>query len=50
MTVNWYGGGTRRVGTVGRTGHWYKAGEGREFEKLPRSVRELLFASLAPAA
>jgi hypothetical protein len=28
MTVNWYGGGKRRVGTVGRTGHWYKAGEG----------------------
>jgi hypothetical protein len=28
MTVRWYGGGTRRVGTVGRTGHWYKAGEG----------------------
>src|SRR5215207_6807945 len=28
MTVRWYGGGTRRVGTVGRTGHWYKAGGG----------------------
>lgn len=28
MTVGWYGGGTRRVGTVGRTGHWYRAGEG----------------------
>lgn len=28
MTVGWYGGGTRRVGTVGRAGHWYKAGEG----------------------
>ena len=28
MTVSWYGGGTRRVGTVGRTGHWYKAGDG----------------------
>jgi hypothetical protein len=28
MTVSWYGGGKRRVGTVGRTGHWYKAGEG----------------------
>lgn len=28
MTVSWYGGGTRRVGTVGRAGHWYKAGEG----------------------
>jgi hypothetical protein len=28
MTVSWYGGGTRRVGTVHRTGHWYKAGEG----------------------
>jgi hypothetical protein len=28
MTVNWYGGGRRRVGTVSRTGHWYKAGEG----------------------
>jgi hypothetical protein len=28
MTVNWYGGGKRRVGTVSRTGHWYKAGKG----------------------
>lgn len=28
LTVNWYGGGTRRVGTVQRTGHWYKGGEG----------------------
>jgi hypothetical protein len=28
VTVSWYGGGKRRVGTVGRTGHWYKAGEG----------------------
>lgn len=28
LTVSWYGGGTRRVGTVQRTGHWYKAGEG----------------------
>lgn len=27
MTVSWYGGGKRRVGTVGRAGHWYKAGE-----------------------
>jgi hypothetical protein len=28
LTVSWYGGGTRRVGTVQRTGHWCKAGEG----------------------
>jgi hypothetical protein len=28
MTVNWYGGGKRRVGTVSRAGHWYKGGEG----------------------
>jgi DDE superfamily endonuclease/Archaeal putative transposase ISC1217 len=28
VTVSWYGGGKRRVGTVSRTGHWYKAGEG----------------------
>ncbi len=28
LTVSWYGGGTRRVGTVHRAGHWYKAGEG----------------------
>jgi hypothetical protein len=28
MTVSWYGGGKRRVGTASRTGHWYKAGEG----------------------
>src|SRR5687767_2217274 len=28
MTVNWYGGGKRRVGTVSRAGHWYKAGAG----------------------
>jgi hypothetical protein len=26
--VSWYGGGTRRVGTVQRTGHWYKGGAG----------------------
>jgi hypothetical protein len=28
LTVRWYGGGTRRVEVVTRTGHWYKAGEG----------------------
>jgi hypothetical protein len=28
LTVGWYGGGTRRVGTAGGTGHWYKAGAG----------------------
>lgn len=28
LTVPWYGGGTRRVGTVTCTGHWYKAGKG----------------------
>jgi len=28
MTVSWYGGGKRRVGTVSRAGHWYKAGRG----------------------
>jgi DDE superfamily endonuclease len=28
LTVGWYGGGTRRVGTVTGTGHWYKSGEG----------------------
>jgi hypothetical protein len=28
LTVPWYGGGTRRVGTVSCTGHWYKAGKG----------------------
>jgi hypothetical protein len=28
LTVSWYGGGTRRVGVVQRTGHWYKGGEG----------------------
>ena len=27
-TVAWYGGGTRRVGLLGRVGHWYKAGAG----------------------
>jgi hypothetical protein len=27
-TVGWYGGGTRRVGLVGGTGHWYKSGHG----------------------
>src|SRR5215218_4969869 len=27
-TVAWYGGGTRRVGTLSRTGHWYKSGAG----------------------
>jgi hypothetical protein len=28
LTVNWYGGGRRRVGTVSRAGYWYKAGAG----------------------
>jgi hypothetical protein len=28
LTVGWYGGGARRVGTAGGTGHWYKAGAG----------------------
>jgi hypothetical protein len=28
LTVGWYGGGTRRVAVVTRTGHWYKAGCG----------------------
>jgi hypothetical protein len=28
LTVGRYGGGTRRVGTVTCTGHWYKAGNG----------------------
>jgi hypothetical protein len=27
-TVNWYGGGDRRVELVSDTGHWYKAGRG----------------------
>jgi hypothetical protein len=27
-TVAWYGGGTRRVGLLSRTGHWSKAGAG----------------------
>lgn len=27
-TVNWYGGGDRRVELVSGTGHWYKAGHG----------------------
>jgi hypothetical protein len=27
-TVAWYGGGTRRVGLLSRTGHWYKSGRG----------------------
>lgn len=26
--VAWYGGGTRRVGLLSRTGHWYKSGAG----------------------
>jgi hypothetical protein len=26
--VGWYGGGTRRVGTLEGTGHWYKSGAG----------------------
>jgi hypothetical protein len=28
LTVQWYGGGTRRVGVVSGTGLWYKAGAG----------------------
>jgi hypothetical protein len=28
LTVDWYGGGTRRVDTTTETGHWYKAGWG----------------------
>ncbi len=28
LTAGWYGGGTRRGGTAGGTGHWYKAGAG----------------------
>lgn len=28
LTVNWYGGGTRRVQAATGTGHWYKGGEG----------------------
>ncbi len=28
LTVGWYGGGTRRVGTKAGAGHWYKAGQG----------------------
>lgn len=28
LTVNWYGGGTRRVEAATGTGHWYKGGEG----------------------
>jgi DDE superfamily endonuclease/Archaeal putative transposase ISC1217 len=28
LTVGWYGGGTRRVGVVTCTGHWYKSGRG----------------------
>ena len=27
LEVGWYGGGTRRVDTLGGTGHWYKAGQ-----------------------
>jgi hypothetical protein len=27
-TVAWYGGGTRRVSTLSRVGHWYKSGAG----------------------
>ncbi|MBV8315969.1 MAG: transposase [Planctomycetaceae bacterium] len=27
-TVAWYGGGSRRVGLLSRTGHWYKSGAG----------------------
>jgi hypothetical protein len=28
LEVGWYGGGTRRVGGLDGTGHWYKAGDG----------------------
>ena len=28
LEVSWYGGGSRRVEVVSRTGHWYKSGEG----------------------
>jgi hypothetical protein len=28
LTVNWYGGGTRRIEAASGTGHWYKGGEG----------------------
>jgi hypothetical protein len=28
LTVGWYGGGTRQVGTADGAGHWYKAGAG----------------------
>jgi DDE superfamily endonuclease len=28
LSVAWYGGGTRRVGTVSGDGHWYKSGDG----------------------
>lgn len=28
LTVRWYGGGTRRIETVTRMAHWYKAGQG----------------------
>ena len=28
LSVAWYGGGTRRVGTVSGDGHWYKSGNG----------------------
>ena len=28
LTVNWYGGQSRRVEVVTGTGHWYKSGEG----------------------
>jgi hypothetical protein len=28
LTVAWYGGGTRRVGTITGDGHWYKSGNG----------------------
>ena len=28
LSVPWYGGGTRRVGTVSGTGHWFKSGRG----------------------
>ena len=29
LTVNWYGGQSRRVEVVTGTGHWYQSGAGR---------------------
>ena len=28
LTVDWYGGGTRKVGVVGEAAHWFKSGRG----------------------